>query len=207
MGVEYRHYLIPEDTNRDFSPRELEALADTLSGYGLWKSNAYKNYITEDGEYSENNTNDGWFVSGKIEGSVIKDIFGESQYEEVQPDQRYIEQVTIVFGKAKKIFQGGEEFYVSSTNIDTISVDLSCYQPFDEMTYEEISEDDLTVFINIERMENYDWFKGWWKAGIIIDFGKDVPIWSDGAKMPDGCLLESLEGVIDMKFREVGHYY
>ena len=209
MGVEYQHYLIPEDSAQQFDAKTIEHIVDVLKDNGIWEKQKEKEriYISDDGSVSQQMTNNGWLVHGEVNGRVVEEHFGGSRYEDVSPEHRSLDRITIIFGNASKIHFGSEEVAVAMNGVELVELDVPFSQPFYEMTFDKIEARNSTLYIENPNLQNIEWFTGWWKSAIIIDFGKDVPHWSDQAKMPKNTLLSDLHDATNIKFREIGNHY
>ena len=206
MGIDYEHYIIPEDPDLEFSENQIAAIIQVLESHDIWRHDAGTVFVSNDGKESQERTSNGWIWHDGVDGVAVGKLFGESVYGG-KPEDMYLGGVAIVFGDAKKIhFSGSEEIEIWTTNTDLIEVDLPFSQPFYEMTYDDIDETDMNINVNNTEIKNYTWFKGWWKSAIIIDFHKSVPAWGSSAKMPNSDLLIDLKSATGIEFREIGSH-
>lgn len=206
MGVEYQHFLIPKDPNIEVTDQQIESVVRVLQKHGLWKAQPTYTYLNDDGSWSQEKTSDGWIRQADITGTAVAETFGDSPYPDALPEERYVSSIFIVFGKNRKIHFGQDEVEVS-IHCDLIPCEVPFLQPFYEFTPNEISDQDVEVFLNVENTKNFEWFKGWWKFAIIFDFGKDLPGWSQKLTMQNRNFIREIELETGILFGEIGNHY
>jgi len=204
MGVEYVHHLVAEDPFVEFSEEQIGCIVEIFESHGIWQPEAATVYIGNDGKESRQKTSDGWIRSVGARGEVVETLFGKSRYGAGAED-RYLAGIDIVFGSANKIHSTcGEELEVSVQGVDLVEIDLHVSQPFYEMTFDFLGEDNIDIYTSSLDLADYPWFKGWWRCAVVLDFHKDLPVWSVLGENPCRNLINELSSATGIPFREIG---
>jgi hypothetical protein len=227
MGIEYRHFIVvnesawrPEsdtaarveavfrqwslveqlkkvvDLSLGSNNKLLEALPATLPGPGLA------------------------FVYAGIEGEPVQRIAGPSAYEDVNASDRYTMETTLVIGDDYRVQWSSESIsfeLVSPPIADGQPViGLDDEEPFNTLFEQSLPSEGITtlpvVVANVAEhaRHNVAWQNclGYWRAAVVIDFGKDLPSFTEDVHM-----LPAREFVADVAaaFRasviEIGEFY
>jgi len=226
MGVEYRHYLIPE--NPSFVPasaviKKIDALLEkwklkggdpviyNFSKEGLSVVNApVRSLIFGQGfgiRYPSVNDN----------GPAVANVMGPSwSLNKIPDNDRYLDSLTFVAGLDYRIHPSGETWNISVNKPPYEgAAKLKPYWVFDDMlfTHAEAFHSTLsTTPPEVEVEANYSnqimepKFAGYWRTALIIDCGKDLPEMPDegGFKIPNKDFISDVEEALGCKVIEVG---
>jgi hypothetical protein len=199
MSVEYRHFLVVNEPN--WVPKENTAMKveRVLHQWGLLKdiTNAVDLSF---GAYKELNQattsiNPGAgvaFAYSRVEGESVERIAGPSFYEKKssQPtEERCVEKIILVVGNDYRVHQSSPCNY-----FELISPPLLYGSPvlannektkwpfnllFDVSFPFHIEASPPIVRVHIEayakHLHSWDNYQGFWRGGLVIDFGKDLP--------------------------------
>jgi hypothetical protein len=225
MGIEYRHYLIPE--NPSFVPssgviKRIDALLEkwklkggdpviyNLSQEGLTVVKApVQSLIFGQGFGLK-------YPSVDNEGPAVANVMGPSIYDEITDEDRYLYSVTFVAGLDFRIHPSGETWNITIKKPPYEgATKLKPYWVFDDMlfTHAEAFHSTLsTTPPEVEVEANYSnqvmepQFLGYWRTALVIDCGKDLPEVPDegGFKIPNKDFIRDVEEALGCKVIEIG---
>ena len=227
MGVEYKQFLIPSDPT--FIPQnEILVKLDTLLSKWNLKTGKPKVFDLTNGENTSihqelNSIQLGHGVAVEypgIEGRQVRDIVGPSYFkDEVLDEERYIEKIILIVGTDYRIHPSGDEVYVKvkkppkedAKPVKHYSESDELYRLHAEAYSCSINATPPEVQISVEDKERIigeQNFLGYWRAALILDFGKDVPALSDKLfKLENEKFLSELEQAFECTLIQIGEVY
>jgi hypothetical protein len=191
MGVEYAHGIFVADLMWRPTWPQVRAVSDVLHSAGFRR----KTRLEVLRDVPANLT----IVHAGIEGPRVREIVGPSHYEGIADTDRYIQDAVAVFGvdlkKPLTEEYGGDVIATPGPPPDD-PPDCGAKMQF---VYPATWETPLP------RMRRPGLF---WRSGIVIDCGKDVPaIADDDRRLPNRALLRQLEAAFETSLIELGWIY
>lgn len=224
MGVEYNHYLIPE--NPSFVPtsgviKRMDAVLEK------WKLKAgdptIYNFSKEGLSVVKAPVQSLIFGQGfgikypfvDNEGPAVASVMGPSYNNEMADTDRYIDSLKFIVGLDFRIHPSGEMFNISVIKPPYEgATKLTPYWVYDDMLFthaEAFHSTLLTTPPEVEVEANYGQvtepkFVGYWRTALVIDCGKDLPQVPDegGFKIPNKDFISDVEEALGCKVIEVG---
>ncbi len=156
-----------------------------------------------------------------IESSAIETVFGESCFgDEVNPEERYIQNIFLIAGKDYRIHPFNEMIDVtiveppangSNQLIPYCDIDNSFHNLHAEAydsTKETIAPKTKVTFYNKNNFRQPGNFYGFWRAALIFDFGKDLPkLEDDFYSIANRAFVEDIEKSFGAGLVEIGQIY
>jgi len=225
MGVEYRHFLVVNDP--DWRPRvdTVSRVEQVLRTWGLAtrleKAVDLTAGLNEEltGESIANVPDGGIaYVYQGVQGAAVAKIAGPSEYG-VGDDERYTMRTTLVVGNDYRIQWSSESIYFELTSPPTedgVPIEATDEEPFDILFDESFSSEQATsppvVTIHVEEhaQANVGWdaYQGFWRAAVVIDFGKDLPAFSETRhELPERTFVSAVSEAFRGPIVEVGEFY
>jgi hypothetical protein len=226
MGVEYRHYLIPENPSFVPSAGVIKRMDAVLEKWKLKAGDPNIYNLTAD-SYSLVEAPLHTLIFGQgfgiqyppvdHDGATVASIMGPSYYYRNVPDNsRYINSLTFVIGLDFRIHASDE-----TLNISVIkppyegATQLQPYWDYDlavfshaEAFHGTLSTTPPVVAVEGQQIKQAidPKFMGYWRTALIIDCGKDLPQVSDedGFKIPNKAFISDVEEAWGCKVIEVG---
>lgn len=148
-------------------------------------------------------------------GLAVADVMGPSRYDTVEDDSRYFQRISIVVGTDFRIGPDSESLYIEVARPPTHDGDDvapypegSCLWEFDDSYPADGST--LAPVTRIEaRGKLPPGFTGVWRAGVVLDCGKDLPRIDShgfGVRVNEQFRVD-LEAAFGTKLVEVGRVY
>ncbi len=229
MGVEYKHFLIPE--NPLFVPEKdvIIKVDEVLSKWNLKISNP-KVYNLKNGENTivtepleSLDFGQGLAIEySGIEGLAAGKIMGDSYYQdEVSDEDRYIQGFNFIVGLDYKIHPSSEELTLTVIKPPfEDSVAIQPYCEFDEFLHYSLHAESYNCSLSATPPQVDIWvadkkriigeqnFSGYWRTAFIIDCGKDLPKLSEDLyKIVNREFINDFENALGSKIIEIGEVY
>jgi hypothetical protein len=225
MGVEYRHFLVP--ANPKWLP-QVDTLLRVDAVLRKWSLVAREPIVfkLKDGRKRNIPTIpvnsfglDLAVEYSMIEGRAVRAIFGPSFYPNIQDGERYIQKISVLVGLDYRIHSSSEAFYFKVTETpDNDGIPVKPYSHDDGLYLcgEVFRATALTRPPNIEIhvdekcTGNVAWkgYKGYWRAALILDCGKDLPGFIEGLQaLPSQGFIEDVSAAFGTKVYEIGEVY
>lgn len=230
MGVEYRHFLIPDNPSFVPSKGVIKKIDDLLQKWSLKAGDPKVYNLSKDSTALVNAPLDdldfGQGLAVKyplVEGAFITNIMGGSfyYYDDADiNDERYIQELTFVVGLDYRIHPSNEELYLEVKRPPHESnVLIKPYWDHDKIlhTHAEAYHSTLSTsppevdidVTNRNRIIGQQNFLGYWRTALIIDCGKDLPKLSDEEfyKIPNRDFINDVENALGCNVIEIGEVY
>ncbi len=230
MGVEYKHFLIPE--NPSFVPEKdvIKKIDDVLYKWNL-KTGIPKVYDLTNGINAvvDEALDSLRFEHGmaveypSIDGKPAAAVMGISYfYDDVIDEDRYIQGITFIVGVDYRIHPSSEE--LSMTVAKPPFEGATAIEPYCEMdeflhyglhgeAYNcsiTTTAPEVDVWVaNMRRIIGEQNFYGYWRTALIIECGKDLPLLRDETlyKIPNKEFISDFENALGSKVIEIGEIY
>ena len=227
MGVEYRHFLVVNEPDwgpqPDTAARVESVLRDWSVVDGLEK--VINLALGANNEMKDASTaalpGPGLaFIYSGVHGLPVARIAGASMYDEVEPAERYIMNTTLVVGDDYRLHWSSESIY-----FELISPPIANGKPVmgddDQEPYRILFDQSFpstgitsppVVKAHIEEhaRPNVAWqtYQGYWRGGVVIDFGKDLPSFTDEVhQLPARDFVAAISTAFRGSIVEVGEFY
>jgi hypothetical protein len=190
MGVEYAHGIFVADLMWRPTWHQVQAISGVLQDAGFRRETPLEPIR----ELPANLT----IVHAGIEGPRVSAIVGPSHYDDLDEDDRYIQSVVVVFGvDFKQVLSeeyGGDVLVLP----DVPDADVDCGARM-QLVYP------ATWEATLPKARRPGLF---WRSGIIIDCGKDVPAIADeDRRLVDRGLIARFERAFETPLVELGWIY
>ena len=228
MGVEYKHFLIPADPT--YVPQnEIFIKIDALLSKWNLKSDNPVVYNLTDGKngiiYQELEAiqiGHGIAVEyPEVEGKQVSELAGPGYYKNASDDERYIQNITLIAGTDYRIHAGNEEVYIEIKKPPYENAKpVKPYCDFDEVLHYGLHAEayscsvnsippEVSVSVNDKnRIIGDQNFLGYWRAALVLDFGKDLPALGDKLyKLGNSNFLNELELAFGTSLIQIGEVY
>jgi len=220
MGVEYRHFVVVDQDNWHPATDTFERVNEVLGSWGL-NDRLLEIVDLEGGKLGK--TSDASIPTGLAgkafkfagpSGSVVTQLAGPSLYN-LEDEDRYLAQVLVILGEDYRIHWSSEAFCFE--RIEPSSVAHQDEEPYENAYAESLSSRQATnspkVRLHVEDYASkhlaFPDYKGYWRAAVILDFGKDLPVFSDGVHaLPSKDFVKALQQALRAQsIVEVGEFY
>jgi hypothetical protein len=228
MGVEYKHFLVP--ANPSFVPERgvIQKVDDVLRKWNL-RTDVPKVYDLTRGikKLIFDPLDSITFGQGlaieypDIDGIAATKVMGESYYDGITDEDRYIQQITFIVGLDFRIHPSSEELTatVKAPPLEK-GVPSEPYTERDELLHYRLhaeayhssvatSPPQVNVWVaDKNRILGGRAFPGFWRMALIIDCGKDLPALGDDFYIiPEREFVNELEVAWGSQIVEVGEVY
>ena|ERR1044072_3417638 len=225
MGVEYRHYLIPENPSFVPSGGVIKRIDAVLEKWKLKGGDPVIYNLSQEGLSVVNASlqslifGQGFgikYPSVDDQGPIVASIMGPSFDGEVDDNDRYIDRLIFVVGLDIRIHSGCEAIYVSVKKPPYEgSTKLKPYWEFDNNLFTHAEAFHATLSTTPPEVEveaqfpNHaidPKFAGYWRTALIIDCNKDLPRISDSGwfKLPNKDFIHDVEEALGCNIIEIG---
>ncbi|MEO8395238.1 MAG: hypothetical protein ABI700_19730 [Chloroflexota bacterium] len=168
-------------------------------------------------------------------GAEIAKILGASVYSEISDNERYLQEIVLIVGRDIRIHPTSEGIFCTVLEAPRLDAPLEPYPNLDyegeyDNPYENASEfaHGLAwydrafpcppeailpkVKVSISSSENRHLeggiFRGYWRAALILDCGKDLPAFIENeCKLPNRVFMETISAAFGTPLLEVGEIY
>ncbi|NVM74783.1 hypothetical protein FHW83_000543 [Duganella sp. SG902] len=229
MGVEYRHFLIVDDPawtpHADTAARvdavlrrwllvdKVEQCLD-LTGGALNPIDAADLSSIKAGAGVA-------VVYAGIAGEPVMRIAGASLYNDIDPRDRYTMRTSLVLGDDFRIPWSSDGVWFELISPPTIAgqpiaANESDDEPGPDLLYERsfpsegASPPVVKVHVQDGAKENIAWdhIQGYWRAALVIDFGKDLPSFCGGIQaLPARDFVTDMADAFRSRLVEIGEFY
>lgn len=192
MGVEYRHFIVVNDTGW---AQQSDTVARVDAVLKQWSLVQRLNKVVDLRLASEISQADASpvldlaFVYAGVSGNVVERIAGPSAYEEVTGSDRYTMSTTLVIGNDYHVQWSSDAIYfelLSPPTINGTAIEGIRDEFFGTLFDTSFSSEGATTLPVVEvhiadhSMHSSAWKSclGYWRAAVVIDFGKDLPSFS-----------------------------
>lgn len=228
MGVEYRHFLIPENPSFVPSSGVIKRMDAVLEKWKL-KVGDPKIYNLNAESHSVVQAPLHTLIFGQgfgieypfvgDEGPAVASVVGPSYYQRVPDEDRYLQGLTFIVGLDFRIHSSSEIFNITVTKPPhEKGIPLEPYWENDDFlyTHEEAYHGTLSttlpeVVVKAGHKSQViePKFKGYWRTALIIDCGKDLPKVPNlgGFTIPNKEFINDIEEALGCKVIEVGNIY
>jgi hypothetical protein len=226
MGVEYRHYLIPETPSFVPSSGVIKRIDALLEKWKLKGGDPVIYNLTQEG-LSVVKAPVRSLIFGQVlgvrylppedVGPVVANILGPSwRLINVPDSDRYLYSLTFVAGLDYRIHPSGETWNISLKKPPYEgATKLEPYWEYDNKLYTHAEAFHSTLSTTppeVEVESNYrdqvmvPKFLGYWRTALVIDCGKDLPEVPDegGFKIPNKDFIRDVEEALGCKVIEIG---
>lgn len=226
MGVEYRHFLIPENPSFVPSSGVIKRIDAVLEKWKLKVGNPKIYNLSSEGLSAVEAPvqslifGQGFgikYPSFEIEGPAVAKVMGPSWHHINVPDNdRYLSSLTFVVGLDFRIHPSGEMFNISVIKPPFEgATQLEPYWEYDNKLYthaeafhstSSTTPPEVKVEANYRNQVMEPKFLGYWRTALVIDCGKDLPQVPDegGFKIPNKAFISDVEEALGCKVIEVG---
>jgi hypothetical protein len=224
MGVEYAHYLLVRDAGRFGDIEVARRVHAVLAKWQLvggepelfslkgGQEQKLKGRLTTLKRPPTNLLVRYPHVDG---GPAVAEVIGPSFYQEADDEWRYFQHISTIVGTDFRIGPNSDALYIQVTRPPTLDgddiasyPDGSCLWEFDD-SYPA----DRSTFIPVTRIESRGQipvgFTGVWRAGVMLDCGKDLPRFDQhgfGVRVHEQFRTD-LEAAFGTQLVEVGRVY
>jgi len=219
MGVEYRHFLVVDDENWHPEPDTFERVNEVLKSWGLHGKllevvdlAGGKPRTTSDSTVPKGLAGKAFRIEGQ-DGAVVARLAGPSLYD-CEDEDRYLMQILVILGEDFRIHWSSEGFFFELA--EPPSVAYQDEEPFEIAYSESVPATNAAppkVKVHIEdfarkHIASKD-YKGFWRAAVILEFGKDLPAFADGVhSLPSKEFLQALQNALRAQsINEIGEFY
>ena len=223
MAVEYRHFIVVNDP--DWLPQS-DTLLRVDEVLRKWSLVAGKPSVFDlsdmtkktDREVPVNEPSAGAaLIYHGAAGEEVEQIAGASLFPGVDQDNRSIQSTSVVVGMDYRIQPSSEMvcFELVEPNpgsLQQMDVPRPLYKLFVE--YIPSTETPHPPVMKIHITPSLAWqvawedFPGYWRGGVVLDFGKDIPHFADNINLlPNRQFVADLSRAFRAKLAEVGHVY
>jgi hypothetical protein len=230
MGVEYIHYLIPE--NPSFIPAD-DVISKIDAVLKKWQlktaepkvydlTNGIKNKAEADSKLLQQPLDTLIIGHGKgakykgIDGIMVAEVFGPSYFgDDIKPEERYVQDIHFITGTDYRIHPSGDE--LTMTIIKPPFENGVALHPFCDcdLVFYSFAEayncaaDTVAPEVQVEAYNSnrlgQQNFCGFWRAALVIFFGKDMPELSDSFyAIPHKLFMADLEAAFGCPLIQVG---
>jgi hypothetical protein len=226
MGVEYRHYLVVNDPAWQPEADTASRVEAVLRSWGL-AANPVEAVDLTGGRAKELPTATmaaepgagvGVVYAG-VQGEAVARIAGHSHYGAADQD-RYLMKIVLIVGRDYRIQQSSESIYFelveppkaagrpSEANDDKepFAFAYAASFPSENPTSPPV----VRAHIEENAGANIGWtnYQGFWRGGLVIDFGKDLPAFVENKHLlPEARLVTELAEAFRGPLVEVGEFY
>lgn len=225
MGVEYRHFLVVADEDWHAQSDTALRVDAVLRSYALVAAKPEVYDLT--GGRKASLPEIPWALPGPgiaicypmVQNPIITSLVGQSFYKEMREGDRYIQKITLVVGMDFRVHWSSEGlgFSVSKpANESGREVAAYSFDPglnvYSESYPATPSTKPPEVEVTIERwaQKNVAWqgYTGAWRAGLVLDCGKDLPDWLASAhSLRSQEFVNAVASAFRARLHEVGEVY
>lgn len=227
MGIEYRHFLVVNEPDWRPQPDTAARVESVLRDWSVVDriEKVINLALGANNEVIDTSTAElpgpGLaFIYSGVQGLPVERIAGASMYGEVKPDERYIMHTALVVGDDYRLQWSSDGIYFELKSPPVANgkpvLGDDDEEPYNTLFANSFPSTGITsppvVVAHIEEhaKANVAWqnYQGYWRGGVVIDFGKDLPRFTDGLhSLPS----RDFVGAISTAFRglivEVGEFY
>ncbi|RUR65448.1 hypothetical protein EJP67_00075 [Variovorax guangxiensis] len=227
MGIEYRHFLVVDDANwrpsADTAARVAKLLAEWSIGTELVEavdlSRRENVSFEEAGALAASGPGVALRYRG-VKAAPVAALAGPSNYASVRPSDRYTTETVLILGNDYRIQHSSDSIFFDlvspplAVNGQQLAPDEA--EPYRYIYSESFSSDYVlkppVVRAQVEGFarKNIDWTEclGFWRGGLVIDFGKDLPGFVESVhRLPARAFVEALQDVFRGPVVEIGEFY
>ena len=228
MGIEYRHFLVVNDETWLPKPNTIARVEAVLRKWSLVE-NLKQVFDLSNGQAKEVDRARAYDAPGHglalhydgIHGRPVVTIAGPSYYENIFDTDRYTMRTTLLVGSDYRVHWSAHGFYFellspakqNGTELATFPYPedlIGCYYwqsfPCDAKT----SPPDVKIHVADHAEKNVAWsnYRGFWRAALVIDFGKDLPAFARGQHvLPNQEFVKAVSEAFGARIAEVGEFF
>ncbi|MDP9605124.1 UNVERIFIED_ORG: hypothetical protein J2W38_004937 [Variovorax paradoxus] len=227
MGIEYRHFLVVDDANwrpgADTAARVAKLLAEWSIGTELVEavdlSRRENVSFEEAGVLAASGPGIALRYRG-VRAAPVAALAGPSHYGGVGPSDRYTMETVLILGNDYRIQCSSDGIFFDllspplAVNGQQLAPDKAeCYR----YLYSESFSSDYGLKPPVVRaqvegfaLKHIGWTEclGFWRGGLVIDFGKDLPGFVESVhRLPARAFVEALQDAFRGPVVEIGEFY
>lgn len=155
-----------------------------------------------------------------VQGPVVPTLFGPSYYkEEVAPDDRYIQGITVVVGADYRVHWSSEGICFTvveppreaGSDVEPYHTDQHLYLYSESYPTEPSTRPPkIEVEVDPTARSNVAWkdYSGVWRGAIVLDCGKDLPAFIEGPHaLASGSFVADVCQALGSRLHEIGEIY
>lgn len=227
MGVEYRHFLVVDDAawrpQSDTAARVAKVLGDWSIGTELAKAVDLSQGRSVSPEEAQVLATTGPGIAFRYrgaDGAPVAALAGPSSHDDMEPADRYTMETVLILGNDYRIQWSSDNIYFNliappeAVNGQPVTPDT--VEPYETFYSESYTSDYILkppvvrVEVNDFARNNVDWADclGFWRGGLVIDFGKDLPAFVDEVhRLPARAFVDALRDAFRGPLVEIGEFY
>jgi hypothetical protein len=227
VGVEYRHFLVVNDASWRPQADTVARVEAELRKWGVVRevkevvdlSLGAENRLIDISSTASPGPGIAVIYSG-IDGPLVERVAGPSAYESVGSHERYITDTTIVVGNDLRIQWSTDSIYFElvsppMANGAAVASDPD-EEPYDILFAQSFPSENMTAppvvaaRIADHARASVAWSEclGFWRAALVIDFGKDLPSFSEEVHaLPARDFVAAISDAFRGQLVEIGEFY
>lgn len=227
MGIEYRHFLVVDDAAWRPEPDTAARVAKVLGDWSIGTELAEAIDLSQGQEVSPEEakalatTGPGIALRYRgADGAPVEALAGPSSYDDVETGDRYTMETVLIVGNDYRIHWSSDSIYFNlvsppeAVNGQPVQPDAAgSYRTFYAESYASdyvLKPPVVRVEVNDFARKNLDWADclGFWRGGLAIDFGKDLPAFVNGVhRLPARAFVDALRDAFRGPLVEIGEFY
>ncbi|MBI3713793.1 MAG: hypothetical protein HY253_12655 [Burkholderiales bacterium] len=222
MGVEYRHFIVVNDTewkSQNDTFARVDAVLKQWSLVERLEKVVDLRLALEISLADSSPALDLAFVYAGVSGNVVERIAGPSAYKDVTDSDRYTMNTTLVIGNNYHVQWSSDAIYfelLSPPTVNGTAIEGIRDEFFGTLFDTSFSSDGATtlpivkVHIADHSMQSIAWKNclGYWRAAVVIDFGKDLPSFSEEIHaLPLRDFVADIGAALRAPVLEIGEFY
>ncbi|KQZ44212.1 hypothetical protein [Duganella sp. Root1480D1] len=219
MGVEYRHFLVVDDESWHPAADTFERVNKVLASWGLNDTilevvdlAGGKPRRTTDASIPKGLAGKAFKFDG-TNGAAVARLAGPSLYE-CDDEERYLMNVLFVLGEDYRVHWSSDGLFFELAEQPSFAYqDEELYEIAYAESFPSTNATAPNVRLHIEdfamkHLASKD-YKGYWRAAVILDFGKDLPAFSEEVhSLPETEFVNALRNALRAEsIAEVGEFY
>ncbi len=221
MGIEYRHFIVVNDAYWRPESDTVERVEAVLRDWSLI-GDAAKVVDLCSGPNRNTSSSPGRGIALVYPGAtgvVVETVAGPSAYAGISSDERYLKRTTLVLGDDYRVQWGSESIYfelkaaplaggepIAGEDDDPYDALFSASFPSDRASSPPV----VVARIEAHAKPSIGWDSclGFWRGALVLDFGKDLPAFSDRVHaLPAREFVSALSAAIRGPLVEIGEFY
>ncbi len=227
MGVEYRHFLVVNEANWRQQPDTAARVDRVLREWQIVDTLNKVVNLAPGANHAELNANINQplghgtaFEYAGVTGAAVQRIAGDSHYPDITVEDRYTMNTTLVVGDDYRVHWSGDGIYFELQSPPTVNgkplIGIEDEDPYGILfsnsfpSYEATTPPVVKAHIAEYQKKQVPWqhYQGYWQAAVVIEFGKDIPLFAEGVQMlPSREFVVALGEAFRGSILEVGDFH
>jgi hypothetical protein len=226
MGVEYEHWFFASDPHWIGNIATARNVSNVLQNWGLIVDSAPELFSLDGGKAKKLKVPlDQLAMAPRnliiqfpmCTTEIVEEIMGPSYYAEEEIGPRYFQAIVIIMGTDFRVYNGGETTFTQILHPPTRDGKLtSAYKPDFRFSYwsdvfpadEKATPPDANLIVEAENWKVPKQFHGIWRAGLLLDCGKDLPSFMGKSNnIPSKRFTRDVEKAFGTKILQIGQWY